>query len=120
VGIHLDTFHMHIEEVDAAAAIRACGSRLRYFHVNENHRGYVDTGSIVLAPIFRALATANYGGRIAFEAFSLSTCAPTVAGKAAIWRNVYDGGKDVARHALDCLRAGMASAHRAARLGSCS
>ena len=43
VGIHLDTFHMHIEEADAAAAIRACGSRLRYFHVNENHRGYVDT-----------------------------------------------------------------------------
>jgi D-psicose/D-tagatose/L-ribulose 3-epimerase len=54
VGIHLDTFHMHIEEADAAAAIRACGSRLRYFHVNENHRGYLDAGSIDFAPVFRA------------------------------------------------------------------
>jgi D-psicose/D-tagatose/L-ribulose 3-epimerase len=113
VGIHLDTFHMHIEEADAAAAIRACGSRLRYFHVNENHRGYVDTGSIDFAPVFRALATAEYDGVIAVEAFSSSTCSPTVAGNAAIWRSVFEDGEDVARRALDFLKAGMASAHRA-------
>jgi D-psicose/D-tagatose/L-ribulose 3-epimerase len=67
VGIHLDTFHMHIEEPDAAAAIRACGPRLRYFHVNENHRGYLDAGSIDFAPVFRALVNAQYGGVVAFE-----------------------------------------------------
>jgi D-psicose/D-tagatose/L-ribulose 3-epimerase len=116
VGIHLDTFHMHIEEADAAAAIRACGPRLRYFHVNESHRGYVDTGSIAFSSIFRALAAANYDGTIAFEAFSSSTCTPAVAAKAAIWRNVYDDGRDVAQRALNYLTAGMASAHRAARL----
>jgi xylose isomerase-like TIM barrel protein len=60
VGIHLDTFHMYIEEADAAAAIRACGSALRHFHVNENHRGYLNAGSIGFAPIFRALVTAQY------------------------------------------------------------
>jgi D-psicose/D-tagatose/L-ribulose 3-epimerase len=116
VGIHLDTFHMHIEEADAAAAIRACGSRLRYFHVNENHRGYLDAGSINFAPVFRALVMAQYSGPIAFEAFSSSTCNPTVAGKAAIWRSVFEDGEDVARRALDCLKAGMASAHRAMEL----
>ena len=99
VGIHLDTFHMHIEEPDAAAAIRACGPRLRYFHVNENHRGYLDAGSIDFAPVFRALVTAKYGGVIAFEAFSSSTCSPSVAGKAAVWRNVFDDSEDVARRA---------------------
>jgi D-psicose/D-tagatose/L-ribulose 3-epimerase len=84
VGVHLDTFHMHIEEADAAAAIRACGSALRYFHVNENHRGYLDTGSIDFAPIFRALVSARYAGAISFEAFSSSTCTPAIAEK--MWR----------------------------------
>jgi len=113
VGIHLDTFHMHIEEADAAAAIRACGSRLKYFHVNENHRGYVDTGSIDFAPIFRALVEAKYDGPISFEAFSSSTCTPLVAGKAAIWRSVYDDGEDVARRALAYLKAAMTTARQA-------
>jgi D-psicose/D-tagatose/L-ribulose 3-epimerase len=113
VGIHLDTFHMHIEEADAAAAIRACGSRLRYFHVNENHRGYLDAGSIDFARVFRALVTAEYLSVIAFEAFSSSTCSPDIAGKAAVWRSVFEDGEDVARRALDYLKSGMASAQRA-------
>jgi D-psicose/D-tagatose/L-ribulose 3-epimerase len=118
VGIHLDTFHMHIEEPDAAAAIRACGPRLRYFHVNENHRGYLDAGSIDFAPVFRALVAAQYEGVIAFEAFSSSTCSPTVAGKAAVWRSVFEDSEDVARRALAYLKAGMASAHRAIEMAS--
>ena len=113
VGIHLDTFHMHIEEADAAAAIRACGSALRYFHVNENHRGYLNAGSIDFAPIFRALVTAQYAGPISFEAFSSATCTPAIAGKGAIWRSVFEDGEDVASRALDFLKSGMASAHRA-------
>jgi D-psicose/D-tagatose/L-ribulose 3-epimerase len=113
VGIHLDTFHMHIEEADAAAAIRACGPRLRYFHVNENHRGYVGAGSIDFPPIFRALAEAGYDGPIAFEAFSSATCTPSVAGRAAVWRSVFEDGEDVARLALAYLRSGMANARRA-------
>jgi D-psicose/D-tagatose/L-ribulose 3-epimerase len=113
VGIHLDTFHMHIEEADAAAAIRSCGSALRYFHVNENHRGYLDAGSIDFAPIFRALVTARYAGAISFEAFSSATCTPAIAGKAAIWRSVFEDGEDVATRALDFLKSGMNSAHRA-------
>src|SRR3984957_10721250 len=113
VGIHLDTFHMHIEEADAAAAIRACGSALRYFHVNENHRGYLNAGSIDFAPIFRALVTAQYAGTISFEAFSSATCTAAIAGKGAIWRSVFEDGEDVASRALDFLKSGMVSAHRA-------
>jgi D-psicose/D-tagatose/L-ribulose 3-epimerase len=115
VGVHLDTFHMHIEETDAAVAIRDCGPRLRYFHVNENHRGYVDTGSIDFPPILRALAEAKYTGPISFEAFSSSTCTPAVAGSAAIWRSVFEDGEDVARLALAYLKSGVASAHRAVK-----
>lgn len=116
VGIHLDTFHMHIEEADAAAAIRACGSALRYFHVNENHRGYLNAGSIDFTPIFRALVTAQYAGAITFEAFSSATCTPAIAGKAAIWRSVFEDGEDVASSALDFLKSGMANARHAMAL----
>jgi D-psicose/D-tagatose/L-ribulose 3-epimerase len=113
VGIHLDTFHMHIEEADVAAAIRACGPLLRYFHVNENHRGYVGTGSIDFPAYFRSLVAAGYTGPISFEAFSASGCTPVVAAKAAVWRDVFTDGEDVARGALAYLRAGMASARHA-------
>ena len=106
VGVHLDTFHMHIEEADAAAAIRACGSALRYFHVNENHRGYLGAGSIDFAPIFRALVSAGYAGAITFEAFSSSTCTPAIAGNAAVWRSVFEDGEDVASRALGFLEVG--------------
>jgi D-psicose/D-tagatose/L-ribulose 3-epimerase len=104
---------MHIEEADAAAAIRACGPALRHFHVNENHRGYLGAGSIDFSPIFRALVTAQYAGTISFEAFSSSTCTPSIAGKGAIWRSVFEDGEDVARRALDFLKSEMAGARRA-------
>lgn len=113
VGIHLDTFHMHIEEPDMAIAILSCGSRLAYFHVNENHRGYIDTGSIDFPAVFRALVQAKYEGVISFEAFSSNTANPAVAANAAVWRQVYDDGADVGRQALRYLRAGMASAETA-------
>jgi D-psicose/D-tagatose/L-ribulose 3-epimerase len=72
-------------------------------------------GASILLP-FSGRVTARYDGVIAFEAFSSSTCSPTVAGKAAIWRSVFEDGEDVARRALDYLKAGMASAQRAMEL----
>ncbi len=41
VFVHLDTFHMNIEEANVVAAIELCRERIGYFHVNENHRGYL-------------------------------------------------------------------------------
>jgi D-psicose/D-tagatose/L-ribulose 3-epimerase len=46
VYVHLDTFHMNVEEADPVGAIELCRDRLGYFHVNENHRGYLGTGTI--------------------------------------------------------------------------
>ena len=41
VVIHLDTYHMNIEENDFATPVRDCGERLGYVHIGENHRGYL-------------------------------------------------------------------------------
>lgn len=38
VYVHLDTYHMHIEESGFEAAVRLCGDKLGYVHLGESHR----------------------------------------------------------------------------------
>ena len=44
IFLHIDTFHMNIEEADQAQAIRRAGDYIGYFHVGENHRGFLGSG----------------------------------------------------------------------------
>jgi len=46
VGIHLDTFHMSIEEKDVGAAIRRAGMHLKHMHMSENDRGTPGDGQV--------------------------------------------------------------------------
>ena len=62
VKVHLDVYHMNIEESDIAAAIIETGEYLGYFHTGDSHRGYMGSGSIDLAGVFRALVKADYQG----------------------------------------------------------
>ncbi|MGO7939659.1 TIM barrel protein, partial [Rhizobium ruizarguesonis] len=55
VGLHLDTFHMNIEEANTAAAIRLAGDKIGYFHIGERNRGYLGDGVINFDLIFDAL-----------------------------------------------------------------
>jgi D-psicose/D-tagatose/L-ribulose 3-epimerase len=104
VVVHLDTFHMNIEEADFAASIRQCGDRLGYFHVNENHRGYLGTGVLPHAAIFRALVAAGYEGPIGFEAFSSAVGSEMLSGMVASWRDLWSDSDAIAGHALGFMR----------------
>ena len=67
VFLHLDTFHMNIEEANPAAAIRLAGDKLAYYHIGENYRGYLGTGwSISTACSMRSLDI-GYDRDIVFE-----------------------------------------------------
>ena len=44
IFLHIDTFHMNIEEADQAQAIRRAGDYIGYFHVGENHLGFLGSG----------------------------------------------------------------------------
>ena len=70
VKAHLDVYHMNIEESDIRRAIIETGDDLGYFHTGDSHRGYMGSGSIDLAGVFRALVTSGYQGPITFESFS--------------------------------------------------
>lgn len=56
VFVHLDSYHMNIEEDDLAAPVRLVGDRLGYVHVGENHRGYLGSGHVSFPQLFDALA----------------------------------------------------------------
>jgi D-psicose/D-tagatose/L-ribulose 3-epimerase len=111
--VHLDTYHMNIEEADIEAAIRQTGDYLGYFHIGESNRGYLGAGSIDFDKIFRGLAAAGYDGPITFESFSSAVVNPQLSGILAIWRNLWDDGFDLARHAKAFIEANLRSAHEA-------
>jgi D-psicose/D-tagatose/L-ribulose 3-epimerase len=69
VGLMLDTFHMHMEEASIAEAIRLAGSRTIHFQANENHRGFLGTGSTDWVDVCRALHDVGYSGPISLEPF---------------------------------------------------
>jgi len=99
VKVHLDVYHMNIEEADAAAAIHAAGDLLGYFHTGESHRGYMGTGSVDLKSIFQALARIGYEGPITYESFSSRVVGQPLTGILGIWRETWEDGDDLVRHA---------------------
>lgn len=111
VKVHLDVYHMNIEESDVASAIRETGEYLGYFHTGDSHRGYMGSGSIDLAQVFRALVSSGYTGPITFESFSSRVVGQPLEGILGIWRNLWEDGHDLAAHALMYTRAQLKSAH---------
>ncbi|MEM7044672.1 MAG: sugar phosphate isomerase/epimerase [Pseudomonadota bacterium] len=112
--VHLDSYHMNIEEGDPSHLIGRLGDRLGYVHINESHRGYLGTGSIDFDALFRALADHGYDGVITFEAFAAGIGDPALNADLAVWRPLWDDPDDLACHARDFMRAGLERARRTA------
>jgi D-psicose/D-tagatose/L-ribulose 3-epimerase len=99
VVIHLDTYHMNIEENDMVRPVLDVGDRLGYVHIGENHRGYLGSGHLDFTSFFHALGSIGYPGPITFESFSSAVVAPGLSADLSIWRNLWNDGEDLARHA---------------------
>lgn len=110
VTVHLDSYHMNIEDGDLAGAIEACGDRIGYFHIGESHRGYLGSGTIDFTAIFQALARIGYDKPIAFESFSSAVVEPQLSSALAVWRNLWSDSMDLARHAKGFMDAEIAAA----------
>jgi len=115
VSVHLDSYHMNIEESGFGNAIRNCGDQLGYFHIGESHRGYLGSGNIDFGQIFKALAEINYTGPITFESFSSEIVAPDLSNILGIWRNLWSDSEDLARHAKDFIEAQQKAAQETFR-----
>jgi D-psicose/D-tagatose/L-ribulose 3-epimerase len=109
VSVHLDTYHMNIEESDLFQPILDAGDRLGYVHIGESHRGYLGTGSVDFGSAFRALDRISYDGPIVFESFSSAVVSPTLSNTLGIWRNLWSDGDDLAAHANRFIRDQLAA-----------
>ena len=75
--VHLDTFHMNIEEADLPGAILACGDKLAHMHLVDSNRGTPGMGHIDWVRILRALKQINYTGAGCLETFNPETIEET-------------------------------------------
>lgn len=71
--VHVDTFHMNIEEGDMAESIKTAGSLLGHVHFADSNRRYPGMGHIDFKKIIKALKDAGYNGAIAFECLPYPT-----------------------------------------------
>jgi 5-keto-L-gluconate epimerase len=67
VGVLPDTFHMNIEEVDLAAAVRRAGARLWHLHVADSNRRAPGWGHLNVADVISAVAGIGYTGWVSAE-----------------------------------------------------
>ena len=70
VKVHLDSYHMNVEEKSFYDATKLAKGRLCHYHMCENDRGIPGTGHVDWEGIFRALKENDYHGRIGMEGFS--------------------------------------------------
>ena len=102
LGLHLDTFHMHLEERDSAAAIRLAGERLFHFHACENDRGVPGTGQVHWPAIAQALKEINYQGAVVIESFTPDL--EEIARAVCLWRTIAPDQDSIAREGLKFLK----------------
>ncbi len=67
IAIMADFFHMHIEEADLAASIRAAGRHIVYVHVADSNRLQPGRGHLDFRPGFAALKEIGYDGWLGIE-----------------------------------------------------
>ena len=101
--VHLDSYHMNIEESNYRESILQCGKKLGYFHIGENHRGYLGKGHINFGEIFSAMKDINYQGPVTFESFSSSVVEPQLSNTLGVWRNLWDDSSNLAKKAKSYL-----------------
>jgi len=101
--LHLDTFHMNIEEKNQAAAIRKAGKYLAHFHACGSDRGTPGNDHIDWKPIAKALKEVRYTGNVVIESFT--TDVKVIARAAAIWRRIEPTQTEIAVKGLKFLKA---------------
>lgn len=114
--VHMDTFHMNIEEADIAAAIARNAPLLGYAHVADSNRGTLGGGHFDLKGYFRALAAVGYAGDVTVESFSSRVLSPALVGGVRLWREAWSDPVVAARTALSSLRAAKSAAEDGLRV----
>ncbi|MDZ4095140.1 MAG: sugar phosphate isomerase/epimerase [Paracoccaceae bacterium] len=102
IFVHLDTYHMNIEEKGAGNGILDARNHLRYIHLSESDRGTPGWGTCDWDEIFATLAAIGFKGGLAMESFI--NMPPEVGYGLAVWRPVAKDEAEVMDNGLPFLR----------------
>ena len=102
VRVHLDAFHMNIEEKDVYEAVKLAGDTLVYVDASESDRGAPGSGQVDWDGLARGLRDINYAGDCVIESFTPECQA--IAAAAAIWRPLAKTQDDLAGDGLKFLK----------------
>jgi D-psicose/D-tagatose/L-ribulose 3-epimerase len=102
VFIHLDTYHMNIEEKGVANGILDAREHLKYIHLSESDRGTPGYGTCDWDEIFATLAAIGFNGGLAMESFI--NMPPEVSHGLSVWRPVAKDEAEVMGNGLPFLR----------------
>jgi D-psicose/D-tagatose/L-ribulose 3-epimerase len=108
IGVHLDTYHMNIEEDDFYAPTVSAVPHLVHVHLSESHRGIPGRGTVDWDAVFRGLADGGYDGMVGLESFVEASEAMKAA--TYIWRPLAPDSDTLVREGLAFLR-GAAATH---------
>lgn len=100
--LHLDTYHMNIEEKGAGNGILHGREHLRYIHLSESDRGTPGLGTCDWDEIFATLAAIDFDGGLAMESFI--NMPPEIAYGLSVWRPVADSAEAVIGQGLPFLK----------------
>lgn len=102
VFIHLDTFHMNMEEKGIGNGIIAARDHLKYMHMSESDRGTPGFGNVAWNEVFAALSVIGFKGLLVLESFAGMPV--EMAGAISTWRPVARSAEEVLEKGLPFLR----------------
>jgi D-psicose/D-tagatose/L-ribulose 3-epimerase len=100
--LHLDTFHMNIEENNFYDPIILAGNKLKHVHVTESHRGMLGEGNINWDEFFNALKKINFEGNLVLENFSSSV--PGMQQMVSLWQKSRYNAEELALGSLNFMK----------------
>lgn len=102
IFIHLDTYHMNIEEKGAGNGILDAREHLKFIHLSESDRGTPGEGCCDWDEVFSTLAAINFKGGLAMESFI--NLPPEIGYGLSVWRPVANSYIEVMEKGLPFLR----------------
>jgi sugar phosphate isomerase/epimerase len=102
IGVHLDAYHMNIEEEEFGEPVRRVADRLVHFHLSESHRGIPGRGTVDWRAIVQALDDAEYDGYVGLESFA--EVSPAMRRATCIWRDPAPDSDTLVREGLAFLK----------------
>jgi D-psicose/D-tagatose/L-ribulose 3-epimerase len=102
IFLHLDTYHMNIEEKGVGNGILDAREHLRYIHLSESDRGTPGEGTCDWDEVYATLAAIGFKGGLAMESFI--NMPPELGYGLAVWRPVARSFEEVMDNGLPFLR----------------